>query len=155
MPEKMHRSLRLRSGPALRWESPASRATPLPQDDKSGSKATGWSVRHKGNTNINSSGLCPVDSRGRLSPHLVRGLKARFPFLTALRHDWKSCPSRSCLWRDLSRMMLRKCIGPFGFAQGRLFVGNRPLRVRLRFLRMTNQMPKAADRDVRSTALRG
>jgi hypothetical protein len=29
----LHRSLRLRSGQALRRESPASRATPLPQDD--------------------------------------------------------------------------------------------------------------------------
>jgi len=28
-----------------------------------------------------------------------------------------------------------KCIGPFGCAQGRLFVGSRPLRVRLRRLR--------------------
>jgi hypothetical protein len=45
----MHRSLRRRSGQALRWESPASRAIPLPQDDKRRETrvlAKSWLVGH-------------------------------------------------------------------------------------------------------------
>jgi len=58
-------------------------------------------------------------TKGVSVPHRrTSGAEARLPFPTALRHDWKSCPSRSCSWRDLrlvsqlQQQVPRRAFGP-------------------------------------------
>jgi len=101
MPEKMRRSLRLRSGQALRRESFASRATPLPQDNKSKIKS-----------NVKSDGQeCPSHTNIR------QGLKPSFFFLMLIGTS-RALPGRARIEVCGSFRHRRQRV-PFDFAQGR------------------------------------
>jgi hypothetical protein len=82
---------------------------------------------YTGNTSTNRGGLCPLDSRGRLSPHgCPQGLKPGFFFSCPDRHEWNSCPSRFvAAWVRRALKQSQQQV-PFGFAQGRLSPGLRP-----------------------------